>query len=57
MKMVHLDWVQIIKDIIIGVIVSLISTLVLSTFNDNQATQVHIEQNIEIRTEVVINNY
>ena len=57
MKMVHLDWVQIIKDIIIGVIVSLISTLVLSTFNDNQATQIHIEQNIETKIEVVINNY
>ena len=57
MKMVHFDWVQIIKDIAVGVIVSLISTLVLSAFNDNQATQIHIEQNIETKIEVVINNY
>lgn len=55
MKMVHFDWVQIIKDIAVGVIVGIITSLILSTFENNQTT--YIEQNIETKIEVVINNY
>lgn len=56
MKMIHLDWVQIIKDIVVEVIVGLMTALIISTFDNNQPTQVQIEQNTEIKIEVVINN-